>query len=101
MTGAENVRVREAAGGVVLAVKVVAGSSRDKVAGVMGDRLKVATAAAPEKGKANAAVAETLAALFGVPKRQVRLLSGTARPTKDFLLEGLTADGVRAALRKA
>jgi hypothetical protein len=101
MSAIDGLRIREDSGGVTIAVKVVPGASRDRVAGVLGEALKVTTSAAAEKGKANAAVAETLAALFGVPKRQVRLLSGTARPTKDFLLEGLTADGVRAALRKA
>ena len=100
MTGAENVRLREVSGGVVLAVKVSAGASRDRVVGVMGDRLKVATAAAPEKGKANAAVAETLAGFFGIAKRQVQLVSGTTCPTKDFLVGGLTVGAVRDALRR-
>ena len=60
MKDAENILIRPADGGVMIAVKVVPGSSRDKVAGALGDCLKITTSAAPEKGRANAAVAKIL-----------------------------------------
>ncbi|MGC9454657.1 MAG: DUF167 domain-containing protein [Phycisphaerae bacterium] len=101
MKGAENVSIRPGDSGAIIAVKVVAGASRDGVAGIIGDRLKVATSTAPEKGKANAAVAETLADFFGLPKRQVRLASGATRPQKTFLLEGIDAETARDILRQA
>ena len=41
MKDAGRVGVRPADGGAVLAVKVVPGASRDKVAGVLGDALKL------------------------------------------------------------
>ncbi|MFP3938233.1 MAG: DUF167 domain-containing protein [Phycisphaerae bacterium] len=101
MKGAENVSIRRDPSGAIIAVKVVAGASRDGVSGIIGDRLKVATSTAPEKGKANAAVAETLADFFGLAKRQVRLVSGTTRPQKAFLLEGLNPAVGREKLRQA
>lgn len=101
MKGADKVSIRRNPAGAIIAVKVVAGASRDGVSGTVGDRLKVATAAAPEKGKANAAVTETLASLFDLPKRQVRLVSGAARPAKDFLLTGADPQAVRDVLRRA
>ncbi len=100
MKDAENVSIRRDSAGAVIAVKVVAGSSRDGAAGVVGDRLKVATTAAPEKGKANAAVVGILAAMFGLTRRQVRLISGTTTPTKTFHLEGANPETVREALRR-
>jgi len=101
MNGVEKLRVREVDGGVAVAVKVVPGSSRDRLAGVLGDCLKVATSAPAEKGRANAAVARLLAAALGVAGRQVELLAGPASPRKEFRVAGLSAEEVRRRLRRA
>ncbi|HUS93318.1 MAG TPA: DUF167 domain-containing protein [Phycisphaerae bacterium] len=94
----ELLRIRPHEAGAVLAVKVVPGSSRDKVAGVLGDCLKVSTAAAAEKGKANAAVARLLAEALGVDRRCVRLHAGPTSPRKEFLIVGLPPEDVRRRL---
>jgi len=98
MKGLENLRVHEDAGGVTIAVKVVPGSSRDRIAGVLGDALKITTAAPPEKGKANAAVREILAEALGVDKRDVELVAGQANPRKELRVARMTAEGVRRML---
>ncbi len=90
--------IRDVDGGAVIAVKVVPGSSRDKVAGVLGPALKITTSAPAEKGKANAAVARTLAEALGVARRDVELLGGPTNPRKEFRIAGLTADQVRQCL---
>lgn len=77
---------------VTLEVKVVPGASRDRVAGRYGDGVKVQTSAAPEKGKANAAVASILAQFLGVKAAQVELVSAPANPRKRFRISGLSAD---------
>lgn len=60
-----------------IAVKVIPKSSRNEVVGEMADgTLKVKIAAAPEKGKANAELCSFLAKHFGVPSRNVSILSG-------------------------
>ena len=100
MEQVHQIKLTDTPGGCLLAVKVVPGSSRDKVAGVLGDSLKVATSAPPEKGKANAAVAAILAKALGVDRRSVELVSGPASPRKEFRIAGLTAAAVRAALEK-
>jgi hypothetical protein len=98
MTGTDELAIRDAGGGAILAVKAVPGSSRDKLVGVLGDCLKVATSAAPEKGKANAAVAAILAHALGLDRRAVSLHAGAARARKEFLIEHLPADEVRRRL---
>ena len=98
MKGADRLRLRDVPGGAVLAVKVVPGSSRDKVAGALGEAVKVVTSAAPEKGKANAAVARILAEALRLDARDVRLHAGAANPRKEFLVVGLSAEEIRRRL---
>ena len=98
MEGLENIQLRDTDAGVIIPVKVVPGSSRDKVAGVLGDRLKITTSAAAEKGRANAAVAKTLAKALSVSPKDVTLIAGPTNPRKEFLVNGLTAEGCRRRL---
>ena len=83
---------------MLLRVKVVPGASRSKVAGVLDVMLKVAVAAAPEKGKANKALLELLAGVLDVPKRAVSIERGHTASRKVVMLQGLTSRQVRAAL---
>jgi uncharacterized protein len=98
MDGTEQLSIRPTAGGAVLAVKASPGSSRERIVGVLGECLKVATAAAPEKGKANAAIAATLAAALGLGRRDVVLVAGATGPRKEFRIAGLSAEQVRQRL---
>lgn len=85
-------------GGVLLRVKVVPGSSRDRLVGPLGDRLKLQVAAAPEAGKANAAVVALLAKMLGVSKRDVSIQSGLGQPNKAVRIAGLTVAQIAARL---
>jgi uncharacterized protein (TIGR00251 family) len=98
MKGAETISIRDVDGGAILAVKVVPGASRDRIAGPLGDCLKVATSAPPEKGKANAAVAAILAKALGLGRRAVTLSAGATSPRKEFFLQGLSAAETRRRL---
>lgn len=66
-------------GGLELRLKVVPGGSRDALAGILGDRLKIKVAAPPEGGKANAAVERLLSDLLGAP---ARIVAGHGAPLK-------------------
>lgn len=68
-------------------VKVVPNASRDKVAGRLGDAIKITTKAPPEAGKANAAVTKILAQWLGVDPRQVTLTQGQTQARKTFEVE--------------
>ena len=82
-----------------LQVKVVPGSSRNRVAGMLGDALKIQVAAAPERGKANAAVIEVLAEFFGVKVGQIELVSGQTQPRKAFVVNGVSDEIFRQKLQ--
>jgi len=76
--------------GIVLRVKVVPGAKRNKVVGMLGDRLKLAVAAPPEAGKANKAVCKLIAKALDVPARDVTVSSGTSQPMKTLRVQGIS-----------
>jgi uncharacterized protein (TIGR00251 family) len=90
--------LRDTPAGVEVTVKVVPGSSRDRIAGVLGDALKVAVSAPPEKGKANKAVIEVLAKALGVKRNAIQILTGHTQPRKTLRITGLTCDQIRSAI---
>lgn len=73
------------ADGLRLAVRLTPKSSKDRLLGIVRDdagrsALKVAVTAAPEDGKANAALEKLLAKALGLPRTTVSVVSGhTAR----------------------
>ena len=101
MDETESLSIRDDLAGAVITVKAVPGASRDRIVGVLGDCLKISTAAAPEKGKANKAIAAILAGALGVPARDVRLLTGQTSRRKEFLVAGTTAAQLRSKLSAA
>lgn len=74
--------IREEGDAVVLHLHVQPNAKRTEVAGAHGDALKVRLAAPPVDGKANEALIAFLAEAFGVPARQVEVLSGHASRSK-------------------
>ena len=61
---------------ILVDIKVVPGASKNGIAGVQGDRLRIRVAAAPEDGKANAELITFLGKLLGCPKKEIVLVSG-------------------------
>lgn len=68
--------------GVRLTVRVAPKASRSRVLGLVDGALKVAVAAPPEDGKANAELVATLAEALGVARRDVVVASGAASRKK-------------------
>lgn len=89
--------------GVVLRVRVSPKSSKDVVEGLeatpQGPALRVRVRAVPDKGAANAAVAETVARWLGVPKSSVVLVSGSTARVKGLAIAG-DADVLTANLER-
>jgi uncharacterized protein (TIGR00251 family) len=90
--------LKHISGGVEINIKVVPGASRDRIAGVLGDALKIQVAAPPEKGKANKSVCALLAEAVGVHSRDVAVVSGHTSPRKVVRIMGTTVGALRAAL---
>lgn len=85
-------------GAIVVRIKVVPGGSRDQVAGMLGDELKIKVSAPPEGGKANAAVCALLAKTLGVAKRDVTVIAGHTQPHKQIRVAGISANAAAATL---
>jgi uncharacterized protein (TIGR00251 family) len=85
-------KIGQTNGGVVFSAKVVPGSSKTAVAGVLDGMLKVKVAAAPEKGKANQCLVEYLAGQLGVKKNCIAIVSGKTNPVKTIEITGISAE---------
>ena len=84
---------------VLLKVKVVPGASRTRYMGEWDGRARIAVAAAPQKGRANAEVISWLTRLLGVHKKDVTVVRGAISPLKTIRIERVAIDAVRAALQ--
>ena len=92
------VKIEVCEGGVLIAGKVVPGSSRDRFLGEWDGRAKVAVAAPPQEGRANRAVEKLIAKQLGIRVRMVSVVRGKTSPLKTVKIEGGSVDAVRAAL---
>jgi uncharacterized protein (TIGR00251 family) len=63
-------------------------------------RWLVRLAAPPQDGQANAELVAFLAEIFGVPKRNVQLLSGHTAPFKKVEISGLSEEAGAAVLAR-
>lgn len=91
--------VTQDGGGCLVRLKVIPGSSRNAMGGLLGDRIKVKVAAAAESGKANKAVCELLARTLGVKPRDVEIVSGQTSPEKVVRIAGISAQQAIAKLK--
>jgi uncharacterized protein (TIGR00251 family) len=81
-----------------IAVKVTAGSSNSAIGGWREQCLRVRISAAPERGKANAALIALLAKSLGLPKSSIRILRGQHSAHKTLEITGLSAEDIIARL---
>lgn len=84
---------RAVADGVTVAVRLAPKSAANRVVGIGGDAggtavLKAAVTAAPEAGKANAALLKLLAKTWKVPKTSLSIASGATARRKVVLVSG-------------
>jgi len=84
--------------GFALTVKVVPGSSRQRVVGAYADGIKITVRAAAEAGAANRAVLAVLADALQISAANVRILRGHINPRKEVLILGLSAEAIQQRL---
>ncbi len=78
-----------------MTIRVQPRATRNEIAGVYGDALKVRLTAPPVEGAANEALVELLAATFGIPARAITIVAGASSRTKIVELAGVTEDRVK------
>jgi uncharacterized protein (TIGR00251 family) len=84
-----------------LRVRVAPGAARSAVVGRHGDAWKVRVAAAPERGRANEALADLLARELGLARPDVRLVAGAAGRDKVVECSGITNEEAERRLAGA
>jgi uncharacterized protein (TIGR00251 family) len=84
-----------------LTLRVAPGAASTAVVGRYGDGWKLRVAAAPENGKANAAVLRLLAEVLDVPERDVAIVSGHGSRDKTVVLTGIGDDEIERRLTGA
>jgi len=84
-----NLKIQEIDDGVIFTAKVVPGSNRTAVCGLLDEMLKIKVSAAPEKGKANQCLIELLAKQLGVKKGFISIISGKTNPIKGIQVLGI------------
>jgi uncharacterized protein (TIGR00251 family) len=92
--------LRIGAGAVDVQVRVVPRSSRTRIAGVIGDRLRVQVTAPPVEGEANREVAGLLARSAGLPARDASVTAGATSRSKTARLACEDVAEVAARLEK-
>jgi len=90
--------IQDVDGGVVFTAKIVPGSSRTTVSGILDNMIKIRVAAPPEKGKANECLIAFLAKQLGVKKNAIGILAGQSNPVKQVRVAGISAVMLREKL---
>jgi uncharacterized protein YggU (UPF0235/DUF167 family) len=86
--------------GVTLSVLAHPGARRNAVLGERAGALRVAVSAAPDKGKANAAIQAVLAENLGCKPALITLVSGATSKQKRFLIKGISAQELKDRIDK-
>lgn len=85
---------------VTFPVKVVPGSSRTQIVGLLGPALKVKISAPPEKGKANQELTKFLSQILDLPHSAVAVTSGPTNPQKEITCQNLDPQTLIQKLRQ-
>ncbi|ACV61974.1 protein of unknown function DUF167 [Desulfofarcimen acetoxidans DSM 771] len=86
--------IRSVQNGVVFKVRVQPRASKDQVAGLWEDAVKIRLTAPPVEGEANRALCDFLAKHLGVTRAQVDLVTGQTGRNKLVRVSGITAESV-------
>ena len=86
--------IEDAGEGLILRVKVVPGSSRTKISGILGTSLKVKVSSVAERGKANRELINLLSKKLGVKKNCIKIISGRSNPIKKLHITGINSENL-------
>ncbi|WP_093394268.1 DUF167 domain-containing protein [Thermodesulforhabdus norvegica] len=83
---------------IIVDVTVQPKASRDEIAGVHNNRLKVRVTAPPVEGAANRSCIELMASYLGIPKRDVSIVSGASGRNKRIRIRTSNPDALISKL---
>lgn len=83
-------KITETDAGVQFSLKIQPRASKNEVAGLQGDALKIRIAAPPVDGEANEACIRFIAQMLKVPKSAVTIVTGLTGRNKTVHVAGLT-----------
>jgi len=86
--------------GVLLPVKAHAGARKNGTTGEHSGQLKISVTQAPERGKANRAIASVLCESLGLRSQQVELIAGETSQVKQFLIREVSLADLQARLER-
>ena len=93
--------LREDDDGVWLNVLVQPRSTKNRLVGQHGDRLKIQVTAPPVDDRANAMVEELFSEVLGIPQRAVEIARGQSAREKTVFIRGLRLAQVRGLVEAA
>lgn len=93
-----DLNVQEVEAALILPVKVVPGSSKTAIAGLINGMLKVKVSAPTRKGKANKCLINFLAKKLKLKRQDVSIISDRTAAVKKLRVVGLSPDQLRALI---
>jgi uncharacterized protein (TIGR00251 family) len=84
---------------VIFTVKVVPGSSKTEMVGLLNGKIKIRVSAAPEKGKANKVLVDFLAKKLGIKSKAVSIISGHKSTIKQVRISGVQAKSIKQMIK--
>jgi len=75
-------------------------SSKNSIAGIFGDMIKVKICASPEKGKANKELLEYLSTLLKIPKIDIDIIHGKLSNIKEIRIKNKSKEYIFSELIK-
>lgn len=92
--------LRESSAGVLIPCWIQPRASKNSIAGIHGDAVKISLTAPPVDGKANAELCKFFADILDLPKSAITLESGQTSRNKRILIKNLTSKTILKLLCK-
>ncbi len=89
---------QETVQGIYLSIKIAPKASKNEIAGVENDALKIRIAAPPEKGAANAALVAFVASVLKIAKTNIIITQGETSRHKRLLIKSLSLQEIKRRL---
>ncbi|MBU4510559.1 YggU family protein [bacterium] len=77
---------------LIVKIKIIPGSSKNKIVGIYNNALKIAIAAPPVEGKANKKCIAYLAEYFDIAKSKIEIISGQTSKNKLIKIYDITQE---------